>query len=201
MASNVGSSGIGVRRRVVVIARLYEAMRRSMCDLHFDQFRAFHEDLNEVSRMIAMANPIVQEQIFSFFPESPHRIERETWIQFEDWSRTEMGLVAHPINPNPPVPVISESSSDEESEDETDSFTSDEDYKEETESDSEEISDSDSLEEDEDDSSNASLEDEEGGSSDDEVVFVGENNAAADVVPDIEEINGDPEEPMVAPPD
>ncbi|KAF5177790.1 Pectate lyase [Thalictrum thalictroides] len=107
------------------------------------------------------------------------------------------GLVAHPINPNPTVPVISESSSDEESEDETDSFTSDE----ETESDSEEISDSDSLEEDEDDSSYASLEDEECGSSDDEVVFVGENNVAADAVPGIEEINGDPEGPMVVPPD
>ncbi|KAF5198915.1 hypothetical protein FRX31_011498 [Thalictrum thalictroides] len=51
------ASDAGVKRRVTyIISRVYRAVERSMCTIHFDRFDSFHVKLNEVGWIVARAD-------------------------------------------------------------------------------------------------------------------------------------------------
>ncbi|KAF5190056.1 hypothetical protein FRX31_020354 [Thalictrum thalictroides] len=56
-----------------------------------DSFRSLTDNINGFARYVAASEPAFQEQVLSFFPNSPYKIDREAWVRFEEWLLTRSG--------------------------------------------------------------------------------------------------------------
>ncbi|KAF5190219.1 hypothetical protein FRX31_020197 [Thalictrum thalictroides] len=74
-----------------VLSRLFAAVRRTLCDRHYDQFESFRYGLVEVCNMIAVADPSIEEKFAEFFPDEG-RVTQGIWLSFRKWLKTDPGV-------------------------------------------------------------------------------------------------------------
>ncbi|KAF5191362.1 hypothetical protein FRX31_019052 [Thalictrum thalictroides] len=78
------------RRFTPVLERLYAAVRRTLCNQHFDKFHSFLGGLSEVCTMVAEADPSIEGEIAAYFPDS-ERVTQQLWKNFKGWLKSDMG--------------------------------------------------------------------------------------------------------------
>ncbi|KAF5192830.1 hypothetical protein FRX31_017578 [Thalictrum thalictroides] len=79
------------RRYTRVMNRLSACVARSLCEPHFARFQSFGDGVVDVCTLVSEAEPIVEDEISTFFPESPLRITQEVLQGFKVWLKSDMG--------------------------------------------------------------------------------------------------------------
>ncbi|KAF5202126.1 hypothetical protein FRX31_008287 [Thalictrum thalictroides] len=79
------------KRYTRVMNRLSACVARSLCEPHFARFQSFGEGVGDFCGLVSEAEPIVENEVSDFFPESPLRITQEILQRFKLWLKSDMG--------------------------------------------------------------------------------------------------------------
>ncbi|KAF5188098.1 hypothetical protein FRX31_022315 [Thalictrum thalictroides] len=77
--------------KAILVARMREAVQRSLCPRHFRNFKSFYNDLREFCSMVVAAKGVIKATIEDVFPLPPQKIKRENWEMFAEWLETDIG--------------------------------------------------------------------------------------------------------------
>ncbi|KAF5191102.1 hypothetical protein FRX31_019308 [Thalictrum thalictroides] len=69
--------------------RLSACVGRSLCEPYFARFQSFSDGIAEFSTLVSEAEPIVEDELAAFFPESPLRITQEILQNFKAWVKDQ----------------------------------------------------------------------------------------------------------------
>ncbi|KAF5195705.1 hypothetical protein FRX31_014709 [Thalictrum thalictroides] len=67
--------------------QISSAVKRSLCEGHYEAFYDFHHGIEDLSHGLACAIPRIRSQMAVFFPPPPLKVSKVNWVQFSYWSR------------------------------------------------------------------------------------------------------------------